>query len=200
MRLIIIRHGETIQNVAGICQGQGPGELSENGVEQAKKLGLRFKDEKIDVIYSSDLQRAIDTANEILKYHSSLNLKLDKRLRERSFGSFEGKLRPDIDWGKPPKDVETEEEMISRGKSFIDEMYKQYKDKTVVAVSHGGMKRAFYTIMHNIPVHKHCSWDKIKNTSVSEFEFQEDGNHKIKLLNCTNHLDDDVTDSYSDRM
>jgi broad specificity phosphatase PhoE len=69
MRLIIIRHGETNDNANGICQGQNDSPLSENGIAQAKSLALRFKDRKIDAVYSSDLQRAANTALEILKFH-----------------------------------------------------------------------------------------------------------------------------------
>ena len=65
MKLIITRHGETEENKAGIIQGHLPGHLSEAGIEQAKKVAFRLKDEKINFIYSSDLDRAADTAKEI---------------------------------------------------------------------------------------------------------------------------------------
>jgi len=56
-RLIFVRHGETEENKAKIVQGQKHGKLSEEGLEQAKKVAERLKDEKIDFIYSSDLDR-----------------------------------------------------------------------------------------------------------------------------------------------
>ena len=67
MKLILTRHGETVDNIKGILQGQNPGKLSENGIQQAKQLALRLKNENIDAIYSSDLARAADTAKEIYK-------------------------------------------------------------------------------------------------------------------------------------
>ena len=188
MRLIIVRHGETVQNVQGVCQGQSEGYLTENGINQAKKLGIRLKDKKIDAVYSSDLIRTVDTAKHIIEYHPELDLKLDKRLRERNFGSFEGKVRPELDWSNLPDDVETDMSMYNRAKDFVDEIYETHKNQTVLVVSHGGLKRAFYTLFHNLPISEYGSWDSVRNTSVSEFEISEDGNHKIHLLNCIEHL------------
>ena len=63
MKLIIVRHGETIENQAKILQGHLPGTLSNKGIEQAKTIALNLKQEKIAAIYSSDLARAADTAH-----------------------------------------------------------------------------------------------------------------------------------------
>ena len=62
MRLLITRHGETEENVNGVIQGHLPGKLSKLGLEQIKKIANRLKDEKIDYIYSSDLDRSSETA------------------------------------------------------------------------------------------------------------------------------------------
>lgn len=189
MRLIIIRHGETEANIAGILQGQTDGELTENGIEQAKKLGLRFKETKIEQVYSSDLQRAIDTANEILKYHPNLTLIQDKRIRERDFDRFEGKpFQEDWDWDNLPEGVENNGEMMDRAKNFIDDIYSKHKGKTVLVVCHGGMKAALFNVINNKTPEEYEDY-VIKNTAVSIFNIEEDGNHKIHLLNCVDHLD-----------
>ncbi len=62
MKLIIVRHGQTHENASGIIQGQGTGRLNEIGIEQAKRIGFRLKDEKIDVAYISYLERTKQTA------------------------------------------------------------------------------------------------------------------------------------------
>jgi len=67
MKLIIVRHGETEENKKGIVMGHLPGKLSQEGINQIKKVALRLKDEKIDFIYSSDLTRASDTGLLILR-------------------------------------------------------------------------------------------------------------------------------------
>jgi len=82
MKLILTRHGETIENQKGIMQGHLPGHLSKQGVEQAKKLALRLKHNEIDAIYSSDLKRAADTAKEIARYHKKIPINFVQELRE----------------------------------------------------------------------------------------------------------------------
>ena len=66
MKLIIVRHGETEENVSGIIQGHGFGELNRKGLEQAKKVAGKLKGEKIDIAYVSGLERTKKTADEIL--------------------------------------------------------------------------------------------------------------------------------------
>ncbi|MFW5852855.1 MAG: histidine phosphatase family protein, partial [Nanoarchaeota archaeon] len=124
MKLIIVRHGETFENISGICQGQSDGTLSDKGKLQAKKVAERLKDEKIDALYSSDLQRTVDTANEILRYHPKIELKKDKLLRERYFGEFEGKpFGADFDWNNLPDSVETDKQMCDRVREFLEKVY-----------------------------------------------------------------------------
>ena len=65
-RLLLVRHGETVDNVNKIMQGQTHGRLTLNGIEQAHELGRKLRGEKIDVFLSSDLQRAVETL-EIIK-------------------------------------------------------------------------------------------------------------------------------------
>lgn len=190
MRLILIRHGETEDNANKICQGQKDSHLSEKGIEQAKKLGLRFKDRKIDAVYSSNLQRAANTAKEILSYHPNLKLQKDKRLNERYFGALEGKSYSEYkwDWNNIPEDVETDIQLYERVKDFLEETYKKHKEDTVVVVCHGGSKRALLTLIHNKPLSDFGTWDKILNTAVSEFDIDETGNKKTHVFNCTEHL------------
>ena len=59
--LLLVRHGETVDNVRQIMQGQTQGELTPNGIEQARALAAELKDTPIDVFVSSDLKRAFDT-------------------------------------------------------------------------------------------------------------------------------------------
>ena len=190
MRLIIIRHGETIENTKKICQGHLNTKLSKKGIEQAKKLGLRFKEINIDAIYSSDLKRAIDTAKEIIKYHPELKLQSDKRIRERYMGALQGQTFPKkITKENLPKDFEKDEEIYLRTKEFIKEIYTKHKNKTVLIVAHGGSKKALLTIIQNKPISTFKTWERIKNTSVTEFHLKKDGKHHIKSLNCTQHLE-----------
>jgi len=187
MRLILVRHGETEENKKGILQGHLPGKLTEQGIEQTKKLALRLRDEKIDAIYSSDLTRASDTAKEIAKYHSNVPLFFVEELREKNQGSLTGKFFKEVDWSKP-RDTEKKEVMAVRAKKILDDAYKKYKGKTVVFVSHGALIRVLTTIIMNKHLDKINELEEPLNTGLSIFEIKEDNNHKIVLINCGKHL------------
>ncbi|MFH1802398.1 MAG: histidine phosphatase family protein [archaeon] len=189
MRLILTRHGETIDNLKKICQGQNDGPLSEKGIDQAKKLALRFKDRKIDAIYSSELRRTINTAKEILKYHPNLNLNIDKRISERFLGKFQGKTFPaNWDWKNLPEDVESDEAICKRAKEFIEDIYSKNKGKTVLVIGHGGSIKALLTVIHNKPSSDCGTWESGKNTSVSELDIKN-GENKMHLFNCASHIE-----------
>ncbi|HYG70238.1 MAG TPA: histidine phosphatase family protein, partial [Anaeromyxobacteraceae bacterium] len=89
-RLFLVRHGETDWNVAGRWQGQTDIPLNEAGRAQARELARRMRGEGIATIAASDLLRARETA-EIVAAELGLEVRiLDHRLREQSFGAFEG--------------------------------------------------------------------------------------------------------------
>lgn len=186
MRLIIVRHGETVDNMNRICQGHTPGKLSEKGIYQAKRLGKRFQNLKIDEVYSSDLARAVDTAKEILVYHQHLKIRTDKRIRERYYGSLEGKPYPE-NWEFVSDDIESNEALCTRVENFLNDIYS--KNKTILIVCHGGTKKAFLSIITHLPKSSFREIQFFENTSVSEFILEENQNHKIVRLNCTQHLD-----------
>lgn len=150
MKLIITRHGETEENRLGIMQGHLPGTLSKKGLLQAKELALKLKDEKIDVIYSSDLARALDTATEIKKFHSLVPFKTVRELRERDIGEFQGKKESDFGWyyvsPKPSyvesKEGESLEQLYTRAQSFLLKLLEQHANQTVLLVGHNGFNKA----------------------------------------------------------
>jgi phosphoserine phosphatase len=189
MKLILVRHGETEENVKGIVQGHLPGKLTKKGIEQAKKLALRLKDEKIDAIYSSDLKRASDTAKEIAEYHKNVPLKFVKELREIDCGSFSGKSQDEVKGKNYPEDSESLEDAKKRIKNFLDKVYKKHKNSKVLFVSHGGTSKILTTIILNKPLRYFREMKHFDNTSVNIFEIKEDKKHKIHLLNCTKHLE-----------
>ena len=126
MKLIVVRHGETEENLKGQMQGHIPGKLTQKGIEQAKKLALRLKDKKIDVIYSSDLARASDNSKIIAEKHPDTPLIFTEKLREISRGEWEGKTAKELGFenypkGKfwpLPKDGESHEELGKRVKEM----------------------------------------------------------------------------------
>ena len=197
MKLILTRHGETEENIAGIMQGHLPGKLSEEGIEQAKKLAARLKTEKIDCIYSSDLARAADTAREIAKHHPSVPIYFVKDLRERHFGEFQGRNKSEFGWGAKdfkatllePKEGETMKQVYERAKKFLYQILKKHNNETILFVGHNGINKAMTAIIVGKTVDEIKTMENSKNTSVSIFEIDENKNHKTHLLNCVKHLD-----------
>ena len=132
MELIIVRHGKTLENVNRVCLGHMGGELSEEGILEARKLGERFRDKKIDSIYSSDLKRAVDTSKEVLAHHKGVPFILDERIRERFFGRLQGKPFPvNWDWENMPNYVESEQSISKRVRDFLGDIYPLKKNKTI---------------------------------------------------------------------
>ncbi|MFA5745411.1 MAG: histidine phosphatase family protein [archaeon] len=201
MRIILTRHGETIGNIEGILQGQNQGKLSIEGKKQAQKLGKRLKTEKIDVIYSSDLKRASDTAKAVHKYHTNTPLIHTEKLRERDFGKLNGIKASTIGYSKEKPipssffinkvkkyDLESNPDLQKRAKDFIDYLYKKHKKETVLVVSHAGFARALFSAIKGRK-RLDGSSKMLRNTAVSIFEIDEDRKHKIILHNCTKHLE-----------
>jgi 2,3-bisphosphoglycerate-dependent phosphoglycerate mutase len=186
MKLIIARHGRTIQNEKGIMQGHLPGELSPLGIEQAKKLALRLKNEKIDVIYSSDLKRAYDTAKEIAKFHSNVPFFSVEELREHDYGIYTGKSYGSFDWDNVPPEIESKTSMRKRSMKLLKEVYSNYSGGTVLFVAHGGINKALIRGILNEP--DDFFLDRIGNTAISIFDINEKEN-KMLLMNCIKHLE-----------
>ena len=194
MKLIIVRHGRTEENEAGILQGQLPGKLTKEGIEQAKKLALRLKTEKIDHIYSSDLARAADTAKEIARHHPKIPLDLVAGLRERNLGILTGRKKDEVGWisSKPRPTIEGGEslkELFDRAERFLHKTLSKHPNDTILFVGHNSINKAIMTAVMG------KTWEDIrtietqKNTSVSIFEIDENRNHKIHLMGCVKHLD-----------
>ncbi|HMK50143.1 MAG TPA: histidine phosphatase family protein [Thermodesulfovibrionales bacterium] len=92
MLIVIVRHGETLENRNRIIQGHMPGRLTEIGRRQSRDLGLRLREYgQFDQIISSDLDRARETATLIAKEMAPCEIILEGQLRERHYGDLEGK-------------------------------------------------------------------------------------------------------------
>lgn len=89
MQIILARHGETEWNVSEIFRGRRDVGLNEMGNRQAELLGNYLKDLKIEVIYSSPLKRALDTAQSIAKHHR-LDVNVAPGLTDFNYGVWEG--------------------------------------------------------------------------------------------------------------
>jgi len=213
MKIFLIRHGESEANANGIHQGQRYDVgLSERGKEQARRIAERLKNEKIEAIYSSDLTRAKQTAEEIAKPHK-LKVIHDKRLREFDSGDWGDKFNkenyeknaenPFVTWmkyreieakkiGIAPEDVkmpggESDNDMVSRVGAFLKDAMKH--KSSIVIVAHGGPNKVIIGITTNAK-REDMFQQAQHNTCVNEIEY----NPKTKkwhahIINCTKHLE-----------
>lgn len=143
--IFLVRHGETVDNARQIMQGRVQGDLNERGREQALETARRLADEHIDVVISSDLRRAVQTAEIIAQPHS-LPVVQTPLLEERDWGSFTGRFIPDLRGEQWPDDIESEADLLSRARTLLIYIAATYPGKRVVAVGHGIINKAILAV------------------------------------------------------
>ena len=146
--LLLARHGETDWNRDHRWQGHTGPPLNETGRRQASELAARVTD--IDAIYSSDTERAHETAVIVANRHG-LHVEIDRRLREVNFGFWEGLTRAEINerfsggftrWlsgeSTTPDGGEADELMAERVLSALHEIATRHHDGRILVVTSGG--------------------------------------------------------------
>ncbi|MAE66537.1 MAG: hypothetical protein CMJ18_19890 [Phycisphaeraceae bacterium] len=203
-QIILLRHGVTRENQDAVIQGQTDGHLTEIGRRQGRAAGQHLSRRRIDRAVSSDLARARDTLTEVL-VSVDVPWSTDVRLRERSFGSFHGRLRDDYVQAVRDSDIPAHtfrppdgEDLIGedytmvhdRAASFLNEMLADPGDETVLVVTHGGIVRHMLAYAHRLPMTE-VSRFETDNASITELQTTEDGAFEIVRMNDTSHLSDD---------
>jgi broad specificity phosphatase PhoE len=154
--LILARHGETDWNRDGRFQGHADTPLNARGREQARALAEDVAE--VDVIYSSDLKRATETAR-VVADRLGLEVRIDPRLRERGFGAWEGLTRTEIEasfrddfdrWRKGDgfgaDEAEAHEAFAGRIEAFLADVLARHPDEKVLVIAHGGSIRVVQAV------------------------------------------------------
>ena len=200
MKLLLIRHGQTDWNLLGKYQGQTDIALSGEGIRQADLLTKNFPVDTLDIIYTSDLQRAFMTAERLAEKFSA-PLYADKALRELNFGAWEGLTYQEIAerWPQEVKNLfgAPEKLQIPEGETFlmlqrramdkIHEIRAENEGKNVAVVAHGAISKAILTALLHIPLH-YVWMLRQDNTAVNILRF-DDEFVSVELLNGISHLD-----------
>ena len=146
-------HGTTLDNEKNISSGWKDAELSKLGIKQSIKLKDQTKGRKFDIIFCSDLKRAVDFAK--LTWGNGVRIIQDKRLRECNYGSFNGKSS-DIVEPMQEKNVtkkfpngESYEDVKKRVSEFIDFLKKSYNNKELAIVGHKAPQLALEVLLKN---------------------------------------------------
>lgn len=156
MKLYVLRHGETNENITGIMQGNMETVLNEVGRSQAESVRDKVKEAGIDLVISSPKKRAVETAQIAAP---NIPIILDDRLLSRNHGEFEGMQRNQVNlkdyWNiklnKQFEKAESMGEIFNRVSSLLNDISINYSDKTVLLVTHSGITRVLYYYFNGFP-------------------------------------------------
>lgn len=196
MKLYVVRHGQTEENVSGILQGQNHGTLTPWGREQAQRVALRLRAIRFDAIYTSDLARAHETAQAIAAYHH-VPFYPATLLRERHAGIFQGRhvsemVQAESDAGidhteyRPPEG-ENYRDVRQRVATFLAQLNAAHKRDTILLVSHGRWMRMFWSLILQKSIPDALAISQA-NTCVNVVQGDLTAGFEVELLNCTAHL------------
>jgi alpha-ribazole phosphatase len=210
VRLLIVRHGATLNNASGRYTGQSDVELSPLGVRQAEALAARLASEQLDQIVTSDLRRARKTAECIAARHPDVPLSLDADLREISMGEWEGLTHAEVlardpvrfmRWSDDAAAVaapggETYAELHQRVARALDHSVGQCPLGTVLWATHGGAIGILLCHVLGLDLSKRAQFRR-DNTAITELVITE-GAIVLIRHNDTAHLEHLADDGLSE--
>ena len=176
MNLYVVRHGETIWNVEKRVQGITDIPLTEKGKKEAEELQELISTLNIDVVISSPLDRARETAKILID--SKLPINTDDRIKERDWGMNEGALISEVDrwdcWdvilNTKVQNIECIQDFMDRVSNFIEEIKAKYKDENVLIVTHSAVSRVIHYLLGTIPEDANLSRIDIPNLRIIEYK------------------------------
>ncbi|MGN0377355.1 MAG: histidine phosphatase family protein [Suilimivivens sp.] len=196
MKIYLIRHGETDYNKDKRLQGQCDIELNDYGRELARITAEGLKDIPFDIIYTSPLKRAKETA-QIIAGDRNATWFEEPRIQEICFGEYEGKCCGRNNFNVPdkaflnfffdtahystPPGGESFEDILKRTGDFLAELTgkREYAQKTVLVSTHGCALKAILANIRHLPIEKFWGEGVHKNCAVTILDADED---KIKIL------------------
>ncbi|MBP9750349.1 MAG: class I tRNA ligase family protein [Candidatus Peribacteraceae bacterium] len=190
--LTVARHGETDHNQMGIIQGHVDRPLNEKGRQQAADTAKTLKKDHYDVLISSDLIRAVDTAN-ALGGHLGLEItEKNPMFRERMMGDWQGRGKKEFDGRHPgnpcltsltPEGGESLSEFLGRAQAAYRYIQKTYPGKRVLLVAHGGFMAAMRAFMQN-QTYAEMSSGRIENLACHTYDLSPLCERTPEVLDC----------------
>ena len=196
LNVYLLRHGETTYNADGnrYC-GRTDASLTNKGIQQAEGVYQRLKEEIIDAVYSSPLNRAHLTAQIAT---GNKQVQADERIIEVDFGNWEGKTKEEFiaedpslweAWKQDPETAkaggtgETGAAVIERVNAFFNEMLQKHVNQTIVVVGHNGINRLYmaYKLGMQLKLYHRISQE---NSAITFFELDSVGEFTLKKLNA----------------
>ena len=196
--IYLTRHGETEWNIEKRLQGRGDSPLTENGIQRAKELRDRIKNIDIDVIYSSPIKRALNTAN-ILRGNKNIDIVTDDRLMEMCFGDYEGKKIDIIQKENPNWDIklimqgnveicapngENLKEVRERISKLMNKIIAENIGKSILIVTHGITLKALMYYFKDEDVNS----EVMGQATLTKINIDEKNNFYIEFKNDDSHF------------
>lgn len=205
-RVIFIRPGETDWNRLGRWQGWAAVPLNEHGQRQIRQLALYVRNIGLSALYTSDLKRAVETAN-ILAEKLGFHPILDSRLRERNIGEWQGLTLDEMrawypeEYARLCKDPtgfkvpsgESRWEVCERALQCFKGILMQDKGETVGILSH---TTAIHALLRELVADQYTSEVAVSNSSVTTITLNEDGSWKLVTADDVMHLEGLETQPY----
>lgn len=194
----IIRHGQTKANQGGVIQGHLDVPLAETGRKEAELVGKALSVVKLDAVYTSDLSRARETAQAIVRYQKC-KLIVDSRLRELHCGEMQGltfaacrERFPEFFQAVQRDPLRTKRpggeslfELYERSCRALEEIYRNYPEGNVAIVSHAGVVKCLLAYAGGQELD--LASPVVANASISVISRDDKGWHVLKV-NDVEHL------------
>jgi broad specificity phosphatase PhoE len=156
VEIVFETHSLSVDNERGIATGWLPGQLSEEGRRLARELGERRRDDGIACVFTSDLRRAVETA-EIAFAGSGLEIREDERLRECDYGELNGapveQLEPRSRFvDEPFPGGESYRDCVHRTRAFLADVERELDGRRVLVIGHSAQQWALRHLLHGVPL------------------------------------------------
>lgn len=176
MKLTLIRHGQTEYNYEQKMHGISNIPLNDTGRRQSKKLKEQIKEKHYDICFSSPLVRAMETA--MILVGDKVKINMDARLIERNIGNFEGNNKDEYNKKKywdyklnsNEEEVEKIQDVFDRCNRFLNYLKKEYKDKSILIISHETPLRVIHHILNKTNLNSNLIDFEIENCYIEEIE------------------------------
>ncbi|MBE6687668.1 MAG: histidine phosphatase family protein [Ruminococcaceae bacterium] len=204
--LYIIRHGNSLGNLTKTFYGHHNGPLTETGHEQAKRVAVYFENKKVDVIYSSDLMRAIDTVKPVA-LSKGLEIIGDRRLREIYAGKWENRNIDELIAEYPEEygiwrydkansrctGGESVRELQKRIFEAVTDIVQNNIGKSIMVSTHATPIMTLKASFEDLPIESINGTDYVLNASVTTVTY-DDGKWDIVSYGENSHLDGLITE------
>ncbi|MCL5019815.1 MAG: histidine phosphatase family protein [Patescibacteria group bacterium] len=173
-KLFVFRHGQTVDNKEKIFSGFRQTDLTPEGIEEAKGIGEKLKNERVTRAYQSDQIRSQHTLELVLNgWHKGVEIITDARIKERGYGDLTGKSKVEIEqqnpqqyklWHRsydvPPPGGESIKDVEKRVLEFLNDVIRTWKKDDVIFISaHGNSLRPMRRYFEHISIEQMCSFE-----------------------------------------